>query len=246
VRIRPAGESFVPNFVPGPDCGLVCPVLSSRARACRGNHQAPRVSLPEVGVTFIRETCTVSSEDIPPRSSLLQTHSPIPSSSPLLWFIASFEESLQVAAGPCCSWDLPDAIPQFFPQMPGPPSRRSHRVHLPVSSSMSSAFPRTLLRSASRFVREHDFSAVKFRDCPRTFLAFKPPSLLVSPIAPTAANCAGRPRLLLPGRTCFVASARPGYAIRPFQAIDGERTFTFPDLRHCRLLRGSTSISRTA
>ena len=145
MRIRPAGESFVHNFVPGPDCGLVCPVLSGRARACRRNHQVPRVSLPDVGVTFIRETCTVSSEDITPRSSLLQTHSPIPSSSPLLWFLASFEESLQVAASPCCSWDLPDAIPQFFPQMPGPQSRRSHRVHLPVSSSMSSAFPRPFL-----------------------------------------------------------------------------------------------------
>ena len=34
--------------------------------------------------------------------------------------------------------------PQFFPQMPGPQPRRSHRVHLPVSSSVSSAFPRPL------------------------------------------------------------------------------------------------------
>jgi hypothetical protein len=83
---------------------------------------------------------------------------------------------------------------------------------------------------------------VKFRDCHRTFLTFKPPSLLVSQIAPTAANFAGRPRLLLPGRTCFVASARTGYAIRPFQAIDGERTFTFPDVRSCRLLQGPTFI----
>ena len=80
---------------------------------------------------------------------------------------------------------------------------------------------------------------MKFRDCHRTFLSFKPPSLLVSQIAPTAASFAGRPRLLLPGKTCFVASARTGYAIRPFQAIDGERTFTFLELRSCRLLQGS-------
>ena len=85
---------------------------------------------------------------------------------------------------------------------------------------------------------------MKFRDCHRTFLTFKPPSLLVSQIAPTAANFAGRPRLLLPGRTCFVASARTGYAIRPFQAIDGERTFTFPDLRSCRLLQGPMFMNR--
>lgn len=87
---------------------------------------------------------------------------------------------------------------------------------------------------------------MKFRDCHRTFLTFKPPSLLVSQIAPTAANFAGRPRLLPPGRTCFVASARTGYAIRPFQAIDGERTFTFPDLRSCRLLRWDRSRARPA
>src|SRR5271167_1125407 len=110
VRIRPAGEWFAHNFVPGPDCGLVCPVLSSRARACRRNHQVPRVPLPDVGVTSIRETCTVSSEDITPRSWLIQTHSPIPLGSPLLRPFASFEESFQVATSPCCPWDLPDVI----------------------------------------------------------------------------------------------------------------------------------------
>jgi hypothetical protein len=52
------------------------------------------------------------------------------------------------------------------------------------------------------------------------------------------------PRLLLPGGTCFVASARTGYAIRLIQAIDGERTFTFPDLRSCRLLQRPSLISR--
>ena len=104
----------------------------------------------------------------------------------------------------------------------------------------------TLLRSASRFLRERDFSAVKFRGCHRTFRTFKPLSLLVSQIAPTAAAFAGRPRLLLPGRTCFVTSARTGYAIRPIQAIDGERTFTFPDLRPCRPLQGPSFIFRTA
>ena len=77
VRIRPAFEWFAHDFVPVPGYGLVCPVLSGRARACRKDHQVPRVSLPDVGVTFIREACTVSSEDITPRSSLIRTHSPI-------------------------------------------------------------------------------------------------------------------------------------------------------------------------
>src|SRR5215471_6999931 len=62
----------------------MCSVLSSRTRACRRNHQVPRVPLPDVGVTSIRETCPASSEDITPRSSLLQTHSSIPRGSPLL------------------------------------------------------------------------------------------------------------------------------------------------------------------
>src|ERR1700694_1423241 len=110
VRVRPVFEEFAPSFVPGPGCGLICSVLSSRARACRRNHQVPRVPLPDVGVTSIRETCPASSEDITPRSLLLRTHSPIPSSSPLLWFVASFEESLQIATSLCCSRDLPDVI----------------------------------------------------------------------------------------------------------------------------------------
>src|SRR3984893_16410050 len=107
VRVRPVVEWFAPGFVPGPGCGLVCPVLSSRARACRRNHQVPRVPLPDVGVTSIRETCTASSEDITPRSSLLQTHASIPCSSPLLRLLASFEKSLQVATSPCCYRDFP-------------------------------------------------------------------------------------------------------------------------------------------
>jgi hypothetical protein len=145
VRIHPAGKWFAHHFVPGPGYGLVCPVLSSRARACRRNHQRPESLCLMLALPSSGSRVTDSSEDITPRSSLLRTHSPVPSSSPLLWFVASFAESLQVATSLCCSWDFPDVIPQFFPQMPGPQPRRSHRVHLPVSSSASSAFPRPFL-----------------------------------------------------------------------------------------------------
>ena len=110
MHIRPAFEWFAHSFVPGPDCGLAYPVLSSRARACHRNHQVPRVPLPGVGVTSIRETCPASSEDITPRSSLLQTHASIPGGSPLLRLLASFEKSLQVATSPCCYRDFPDVI----------------------------------------------------------------------------------------------------------------------------------------
>ena len=111
---------------------------------------------------------------------------------------------------------------------------RCHRPSLDPSQVGLPFYPRTR------------FSAVRFRGCHRTVLTFKPPSLLVSQIAPTATHFAGRPRLLLPGRTCFVTSARTGYAIRLLQAIDGERTFTFPDLRPCRLLQGPSLIYRAA
>ena len=59
--------------------------------------------------------------------------------------------STLISGGPCRSLRapagnrfFPTLSPQFFPQMPGPQPRRSHRVHLPVSSSASSAFLRPL------------------------------------------------------------------------------------------------------
>ena len=100
--------------------------------------------MPTVGVTAHGETWSASSEDITPRSQLIRTHAPNPVGSPLLRLFTSFRESLQVATSPCCQRVLPDSILQIFPQMPGPLPRRSHRVRLPVSSSMSSAFPKTL------------------------------------------------------------------------------------------------------
>ena len=176
----------------------------------------PRVPLPDVGVTFIRETCTASSEDITPRSSLLRTHAPIPCGSPLLRFVASFEVSVQVASSPCCHRDFPDVIS----------ANLSSDAWSPTPTVAASAFacfflgviglPKTLLRSASRwYPRTRFFPRASSRGC-RHFFMFRPPSLLASQIAPTAANIStGQPRLLHPGLSCFVASARTEYAIRP-------------------------------
>jgi hypothetical protein len=73
---------------------LVCPGPSSHlprkayCRLCvrspvdRRNDRVPRVPLPNVGVTSIGETWTVSSEGVTPPSSLLRTHAPIPSPLP--------------------------------------------------------------------------------------------------------------------------------------------------------------------
>jgi hypothetical protein len=64
-------------------------------------------------------------------------------------------------------------------------------------------------RSASRFYpRTRLFRGLVFRGC-RHFAMFKPLSLFASQIAPTAASFpTGRPRLLRPGISCFVTSAR--------------------------------------
>ena len=65
--------------------------------------------------------------------------------------------------------------------------------------------------------------------------------MLASQVVPTAAfHTAGQLRLLRPGRTRFVTSARTGYANRPNQAIDGARTSTSLDSQPCRPLRSTT------
>ena len=162
----------------------MCSVLSSRARACRRNHQVPRVPLPDVGVTFIRETCTASSEDITPRSSLLRTHAPIPCGSPLLRFVASFEESVQVATRPCCHRDLPDVIPESLSCDAWASATTvcrllylllhlHHRPSPTVNGSACRFYPLKRLRSGGLFA-----------GCSH-FLMFKPHSLLATLVAPT-------------------------------------------------------------
>ena len=99
----------------------------------------------------------------------------------------------------------------YQPLLPPAPSRRyfresvlrclspypgeSHRVLLPGSSPMSSAFPKRRFGRLLAWFRERDFPRACFRGC-SYFVMFRPPSLLASQIAPTAAsNLAGQPRL---------------------------------------------------
>ncbi len=76
--------------------------------------------------------------------------------------VASLEESLQVVISPCCQRDLLDVILRILPQMPEPLPRRSHRVHLPGSSSASSAFPWSSSGRLPASSREHDFPRTRF------------------------------------------------------------------------------------
>jgi hypothetical protein len=207
---------FAHCFVPGPGYGLVCPVLSSRARACRRDHQAPSAPLPDVGVTFVRETYPVSCGDITLRSSLLRAHVPIPCGSPLLRFFTSFEESLQVATSPCCHRDLLDVILRVFPWLPGPLPRRSHRVHAPVNFPDVIGLPLGRLGRLPAFGPRCNFPWERFSRL-QTFHYVQAPKFVRLPgCSHRYGYAVGRPRLLRPGRTCFVASARTGYASRPY------------------------------
>ena len=163
------------------------------------------------------DVSAISSEGVTPPSSLLRAHVPLPLGSLLLRHLASFEESWQVVRSPCCPRELPDVISENLSLDAGSRTPAVHRVLSPVSSTMSSAFPKESMgRLPACFVPRITTSRRSvFRGC-RYSLMFRPPSLLSPQIVPTAANtAAGQPGILRPGLSCFVASTRTGYANRP-------------------------------
>src|SRR5215472_6819918 len=82
------------------------------------------------------------------------------------------------------------------------------RLLSPVSSTVSSAFPRKPWVGCRICPANDDFSQDSFRGR-RYFVMFRPPSLLAPQIVPTAATTtAGQPGLLRPGLSCFVTSTR--------------------------------------
>jgi len=206
----------------------------------------PRAPLPDTSVTGVRVASSTTSKGITPSSSLLRAHAPNQPPPPDFVVLTFFPE---VLAG-CCEPPagnrfFPTLSPQIFPQMPGPQPRRSHRVHLPVSSSASSAFLRPLssrlpVSSANTIFRgevsrlSSDISYVQASE-----FACLP-------------DRSHRCRLSQGGRDFYFQAERAslpphalGYAIRPIQAIGGERTFTLPDLRPCRPLQGFPVIQES-
>jgi hypothetical protein len=121
-----------------------------------------RAPLPNVGVTSVGETCTVSSEGVTPPSSLLRAHVPLPLGSLLLRHLASFEESWQVVHSPCCPRELPDVISENLSLDAGSRTPAVHRVLSPVSSTMSSAFPKRRMGRLPAFCpTNNDFSQAR-------------------------------------------------------------------------------------
>ena len=194
--------------------------MASRRFYQAGRHTATKP--PSVQSPFAQLRCylrwgdvsAISSEGVTPPSSLLRAHVPLPLGSLLLRHLASFEESWQVVRSPCCPRELPDVISENLSLDAGSRTPAAHRVLLPVSSTVSSAFPRRELGRLSAFgLRITTSRRIVSR---MQILMFRPPSLLTPQIVPTAAStAAGQPGLLRPGLSCFVTSARTGYANRP-------------------------------
>ncbi len=170
--------------------------------------------MPEVGVTGIRETWIVSCGFQSPRSSLLQTHAPIPST------LLSFGLSLVRGVSAGCYQPLLPAGPsrrylcESFPGCLGPCHGGPVECICLFLPPRSSAFPRTLSRSASRFSpskRFHDGSLFL-----QPFLYVQAPKFARLPDRSYRYDLSSQgSRGFYVRRTCFVASACIGYANHP-------------------------------
>ena len=90
---------------------------------------------------------------------------------------------LSVPAG---RWPFPTLDLRVFPWMLGPVPRRSCEVHLLVSSLTTSAFPEKRERVGDHKIVRSATSERGLFSRPLSFLTFWPPSLLATPVAPTA------------------------------------------------------------
>src|SRR5258708_9965527 len=180
----------------------------------------------------------ISSEGVTPPSSLLRAHVPLPLVSLLLRHFASFEESWEVVRSHCCPQELPDVISENLSLDAGSRTPAVHRVLSPVSSTMSSAFPkRRMGRLPAFWPTNYDFSQVRvsrmqiFLDVSGLQVCSPPRSFL--PL-----------RILLQGSQGFYVRAyrallpphAPDMLTVRIQVIDGTGTFTLSDSQPCRLL----------
>jgi len=121
---------------------------------------------------------------------------------------------------------VPGPVPRLLPWCPCPflpTGRRPSRCPEPVG--------------AWQHPHPGNFGVDCSRGCSHS-LMFRPAVLLATQVAPTAVRSSrtGQPWLFHPSISRFDTSPCPGYAIRPFRAIDGGRTFTSLDSQPCRLL----------
>ena len=168
-----------------------------------------------------------------------------PIGSPLLQHLASLEESLQLYAVPAADGSFPTLSPRIFPWMLDPVPRRSHRVLSPVSSTMSSAFPKGKVGRLPAAI------PLETTSCGGTFE--------VADIS----LCSGLQVCSPPDRSyrCDTPQGSRGFYVRAsrallpphapdmltvrIQVIDGTGTFTLLDSQPCRLLRFPPYFSRS-
>ena len=203
----------------------------------------PRVPLPDVGVTSIRETYIISCEDITPRSSLLQTHSSIPCGSPLLRRFRLVRGVLAGCVQPCCHRDLPDVILRIVPVMPEPIPRRFTecsclvlpQCHRPSPCGNMGRLPHL---SANAIFHGPLFEAAAISLCSGLTVCSPHRSLPPLQFSPQGGRgfYVRAERASSPPHASDMLSAR-------LQAIGGTRTSTSQDSQLCRLLTPLPSFS---
>ena len=175
------------------------PALCLAAARSDGAAKYPEPLCPVSIRPLTGETCTVSCEDITPRSSLLRAHSPIPSDSSCLRPWPRATSLCRLLPAPAVSGIFPTLSLRIFPRMLGPLPRRSHGVHVPVSSSVSSPFPQRGLGRLPASFRAYDFSRGVFSRL-QTFLYVQASEFARLPgRSYRCSPAAGQPRLLHPG-----------------------------------------------
>ena len=138
------------------------PALCLAAARSDGAAKYPEPLCPVSIRPLTGETCTVSCEDITPRSSLLRAHSPIPSDSSCLRPWPRATSLCRLLPAPAVSGIFPTLSLRIFPRMLGPMPRRSHKLLMPVTSSVSSAFPWAAEDWLPASTRETTFSRKSF------------------------------------------------------------------------------------
>src|SRR6266581_7128415 len=121
--------------------------------------------------------------------------------------------------------------------MLGPLPRRSHGVRIPVSSSVSSAFPQRGLGRLPASLREYDFSRGVFSRL-QTFLYVQASEFARLPgRSYRCATCRRAAETFTSGQNVLrLPRHAPDMLAVRIQAIDGTRTFTLLDSQLCRPL----------
>src|SRR4029077_1933996 len=224
--------------------------MASRRFYQAGRHTAKKP--PSVQSPFAQLRCylhwgdvsAISSEGVTPPSSLLRAHVPLPLGSLLLRHLASLEESWQVVRSPCCPRELPDVISESLSLDAGSHTPAVHRVLSPVSSAMSSAFPKQRWVGFSRMSHELRLlvrASLEVADiplCSGLQVCSPPRSFLPLRILPQGSRgfYIRAYRALLPPHAPDMLTVRT-------QVIDGTGTFTLSDFQPCRLLTPFLALS---